>query len=145
VKIGRLLRQISASETALAGFYRETGARHAEDHDVFHLCHTLAAQCESHAAQLAPFASWDGGEVSAAPGAPPPKRTGAELLDDLSGLFLAAEAVAILWIMAAQAAQANRDRDLLQLTTDCHTETDIQAKALVTHIKNAAPQLLTVE
>ena len=144
MKIGRVLRQIGASETALAGLYRATGTRHADDHDVFHLCHTLAAQCESHATRLAPLASPDAGEVPRAPATPAPGTTGAALLDDLSGLFLAAEAVAILWVIAAQAAQASRDRDLLELITDCHTETDIQVKALLTHIKTAAPQLLTV-
>jgi hypothetical protein len=57
-------------------------------------------------------------------------------------LFLAAEGVSILWVMAGQAAQAARDRELLDVVRSCHTETELQVKWLVARIKVAAPQAL---
>jgi hypothetical protein len=46
--------------------------------------------------------------------------------------------------MAAQAAKAKRDKDLLSLATECQTETDAQAKWFTTRIKTGAPQALVV-
>ena len=46
--------------------------------------------------------------------------------------------------MAAQAAKAARDKELLSLATDCQTETEPQAKWFTTRIKTGAPQALVV-
>jgi hypothetical protein len=160
-KVGALLRRLHDAETDLAGEYRKIGERHAADHDVYHLAHTFADQCEAHAQRLEPIAELyetelpdeDGpglwGDVLEAVrrkssellGRQP--ETGVLLLRDLRTLFLAAEECSITWVIAGQAAQAARDQELVDVVTECRTETEIQVKWLTTRIKLAAPQALT--
>jgi hypothetical protein len=47
-------------------------------------------------------------------------------------------------VIVAQAAQALRDAELLGVCTECHTESIVQMHWLLTRIKTAAPQALTV-
>jgi len=159
--LGQLLEQIHEAERDLADDYTTVGERHAADHDVYHLCHSLARQCGQHATRLAPVAERYGEHLE--DGGPDPwgvvlqtmrekasdllarrPESGVVLLHDLRRLFLAAENVAALWVMAGQAAQAKRDAELLEVVTACHTETDVQVKALMTHIKVSSPQVLAV-
>jgi hypothetical protein len=161
--LGQLLEQIHDAERDLADDYTTVGERHAADHDVYHLCHSLARQCGRHAERLAPAAERYGEHVDEDDNDPDAwglvlesmrhkaselfgrrPEAGILLLHDLRRLFLAAENVAALWVMAGQAAQAKRDRELLQIVTECHTETDVQVKALMTHIKVSSPQALAV-
>jgi hypothetical protein len=68
-----------------------------------------------------------------------------DLLEDLRMLYLRSQETAITWVMAAQAAKAARDKELLSIATDCQTETELQAKWFTTRIKTGAPQALVVE
>ena len=163
MKLGPLLARLHELELDLADEYRRIGERHAADHDVLHQCHTFAKQCQQHAERLAPIADRygkhvddesGGGDVwsgliekvrragSAAIGRAP--EGGLLLLRDLRELFLRTEECSITWVMAGQAAQAARDPELLEVVTECHTETEIQVKWLTTRIKVAAPQALVV-
>jgi hypothetical protein len=160
-KVGALLRRLHDAETDLAAEYRKIGERHAADHDVYHLSHVFADQCESHAERLRPIAELYETDLPDGDGAgmwedmlETVRRKSSELLGrqpqssilllrDLRALFLAAEECSITWVMAGQAAQAARDEPLLHLVTECHTETEIQVKWLTTRIKLAAPQALT--
>ena len=69
---------------------------------------------------------------------------GGDLLEELRTLYLRTQEVAITWTMAAQGAKALRDSDLLELATDCQSESETQAKWFTTRIKTGAPQSLTV-
>jgi hypothetical protein len=161
-KIGLAIERLHAAELDLADEFRKVGERHAVEHDLYHLAHTLAKQCEAHVERLRPFAerydaprdhdaNGGGGladvletlrhKMSEMIGRQP---TGMLLLNDLRHLFLSAQDVGILWVMVAQAAQALRDADLLQLCTDCHSESIVQMHWLLTRIKTAAPQALSV-
>jgi hypothetical protein len=161
--LGRLLEQLHHAELDLADDYVAVGERHAADQDVYHLCHSLARQCGKHATRLEPVARRYSEHVGEEDDGPDPwlvvlesmrdrasdllarrPESGVVLLHDLRRLFLAAENVAALWVMAGQAAQAKRDRELLEVVTECHTETDVQVKALMTHIKVSSPQALAV-
>jgi hypothetical protein len=64
------------------------------------------------------------------------------LLRDLRTLLLAAEGVAITWVMAGQAAQAARDPELIELVGKYRGEVELQGKWLTTRIKVATPQAL---
>jgi hypothetical protein len=160
-KVGIALERLQAAELDLADELRKVGERHAVEHAVYHLGHTLAKQCEEHVRLLRPFAdrydaprthepddghAWSGvlerlrHTASEAIGRQP---AGLLLLNDLRHLFLSAQDVGILWVMVAQAAQALRDPELLQVCTDCHTDTKAQMHWLLTKIKAAAPQALT--
>jgi hypothetical protein len=139
MKIGKALRDLHASEQKLAGDYRAVGDRHADDQDVFHICHVLAEQCDEHRQKLeAQLERYDenAGQASAS------VKPSGDLLDDLVALFLAAEETSIRWVLAGQAAQAARDQELLELVTECNTETQIQVKWVEMRIKIASPQAL---
>jgi len=161
-KLGTAIERLQAAELDFADELRKIGERHAAEHDVYHLSHTLAKQCEEHVRRLAPFAerygaprghepdeghAWSGmlesvrHKASELVGRQP---TGLVLLNDLRHLFLGAQDVGILWVMVAQAAQAKRDGELLEVCTECHTDTKGQMNWLLTKIKTAAPQALTV-
>jgi hypothetical protein len=161
-KVGIAIERLQAAELDLADDFRKVGERHAVEHDLYHLTATLAQQCEAHVERLRPFAERfeaprehepdDGGAVagvlatvrrtlSELMGRQP---TGLVLLNDLRHLFVAAQDVGILWVIVAQAAQALRDADLLGVCTECHTESIVQMHWLLTRIKTAAPQALTV-
>ena len=133
------LKELHASEQKLAGDCRAVGDRHSDDQDVFHICHVLAEQCDEHQQKLEGQLERYG--ESAGQAAASFKPSG-ELLDDLVALFLAAEDASIRWVMAGQAAQAARDQELLDLVTECHTETQIQVKWAEMRIKIASPQEL---
>jgi hypothetical protein len=64
------------------------------------------------------------------------------VLHDLRRLALAAENVAILWVMAAEAGQAVGDDELVKLANECQAEMEAQVEALVAQIRAAAPQSL---
>jgi hypothetical protein len=162
-KLGPLLSRLHELETDLADEYRKLGERHAADHDVYHQCAAFAKQAEEHARRLGPVAERYGEHVDddAGPGfwggaleavrhrssellgGMPP--SGMLLLRDLRALFLAAEEVSITWVMAGQAAQAARDKELLRLVHECHLEVELQVKWLTTRIKVASPQALVVD
>ena len=142
MKIRLLLGELSALESGLAATYRESGARHADDHDVYHQCVSFAEKAESHVTKLASSIERYGALSDA--GSQVHARDDDELglLAVLRTLFLAAEEVSITWVMADQAAQAARDADLLAVVHECSAEVELQVKWLTTRIKVAAPQAL---
>jgi hypothetical protein len=138
------------AEGELGRAFREVGEGHAEEPDVLHVCVTLAAQCDAHVERLSPFVARYG---EGAPAEPERLHSalfsgvrsgGLGLLRDLQDVYLMTCECAITWTVVAQAAQALRDRDLLAVVTECHTETDVQGKWLKTRMKQAAPQALVV-
>lgn len=159
-KLGHYIEKLHDALTDLAAEYRKVGERHAVEHDLFHLCHTLAKQCEGQAAALAPHAERHAGEVdeveeegrresllsglrratAAAVGRSP--MTGLLLLRDLRQLHLAIEEAAMLWLIVGQAAQAARDRDLLTLVEQSREEITHHLMWVTTRIKETAPQAL---
>jgi hypothetical protein len=161
-KIAIAIERLQAAELDLADELRKVGERHAVEHDVYHLSHTLAKQCETHVERLRPFAERYDAPREHEPDEAGPlgemletlrhktseligrQPTGLLLLNDLRHLFLSAQDVGLLWVMVAQAAQALRDAELREACTECHTETIAQMNWLLTRIKTAAPQALTV-
>ena len=159
-KIGIAIERLEAAELDLAKELRATGERHAVEHDIFHMTRNLAKSCEEHVEKLRPFAERydaprDHEGVADTSGVLETVRrkasnlvggqpTGLLLLDDLRKLFLSAQDVAILWVMLEQAALAKRDKEVLQVCTECETDTIAQVHWLQTRIKEAAPQALTV-
>ena len=163
-KLAAAVKDLHEAELSLASEYRRIGERHAADHDVFHICHTLAQQCDAHAHALTSFASTRGVRLDESPaGDDSPWRsflstlrrsvstvtgrsdkTGPLLLSDLRHLFTAASDCEIAWTIVGQGAKASRDDELEQLFTECCEETAGQLRWIKTKIKLAAPQVLTV-
>jgi len=141
MKLGQLLAHLDQLETALGAELRAGAERHRDDHDVYHQCHTFAVTADKRLQSLGPFKErYEGKAVwSTALG-----DGSADLLEDLRTLYLRSQEVAMTWVMAGQAAKAARDVELLLLTTECQTETEVQAKWFTTRIKTGAPQALVV-
>jgi hypothetical protein len=159
-KFARALRQLHDALVDLADDYRTVGERHATEQDVFHMAHLLAEQCRLQAQSLELHAPrygaqlpdsdeqhlWDGflAAVRRANAAVAGRTTvpGLLLLRDLRQLHLAIEEAAMLWLVVGQAAQALRDRELLELVTRSREEMTKQLLWITTRIKEAAPQVL---
>ena len=159
MKLDKAIADVQDAEAELAKELRVVGERHAVEHDLYHLSHTLARRCAEHLERLAPFAERYGAPpktdgVGYSPGLlETVRRKSAELLGrselsgmlllrDLRNLYLAAQEAEIAWVILAQTAQAARDRELLRVVTECHEEAEARGKWLRTRIKESAPQVL---
>jgi len=148
--LAHYLGLLHRAQLNLADAFREVAAAHEDEPDVSHLCRKLAAECDDHATQLAPFAERYGEH---APDEPDrlhselfrgPRSGGLGLLRDLHDLYLMACECDIAWTLVGQAARGARDRELLELVEGCAGETAIALKWLATRMKAAAPQALVV-
>lgn len=140
------------SETNLAKAMRECAEGHAGDVDVYHICNTLASQCEDHARKLAPFAEKYRGRDTKGEEPEDLRREafggvrggGMGLLRDLQDLYVMASSCDISWTVLGQAAQGVGDRELHGAVLRCEDETTRQVKWFRTRMKQAAPQALIV-
>jgi hypothetical protein len=141
MKIGAVLAHLHELETHFAAELRAAAERHRDDHDVYHQCHTFAVTADKRVQKLEPLAKRYRGQAEwkTAVG-----EGSEELLEDLRVLHLRAQENAITWVMVSQAAKAARDQELLTLATECHSQTEVQAKWFTTRIKTGAPQALVV-
>jgi hypothetical protein len=148
--IAHYLGLLHRAQCNLAEAYREVADGHAEEADVFHLCHKLARECEAHAQGLHPFVERYGEDAPAEPdrlhseifgGS---REGGLGLLRDLHDLYLMAAECDMAWTLVGQAAKGLRDAELLEVVQGCEQETAVQLKWLRTRMKQAAPQALVV-
>jgi hypothetical protein len=159
MKLDQAIGDVHNAESDLAKELRTIGERHAVEHDLYHLGHTLAKQCNHHLELLAPFADRYGATppdegVGESPGLLETLRhksaellgrsemSGMLLLRDLRNLYLSAQEAEIAWVILVQAAHAARDRELLQVVNVCQQEAEARGKWLRTRIKESAPQVL---
>ncbi|WP_445397879.1 hypothetical protein ACSMX9_27245 [Streptomyces sp. LE64] len=147
-----VLRALHHGEQHLAEEFLAVVDRHPGEHEVHHVGRDLAAWSREHAHRLAETA---GGGTTLAPGpglfgtpgaavgAGRPREPGLLLLHDLGALHLSASGNSLRWEMLAQAAQAIRNEELLDLASACHPQTLRQIRWTNTMIKNLSPQILT--
>jgi hypothetical protein len=159
MKLDIAIDEVMDAETELARKLHSIGERHATEHDLYHMSHTLTRQCTDHLEQLTPMAAKYGGHTHT--GEPNRisgllnalRRTGARLtgraeasglllLNDLRSLYLTAQHAEICWVVLLQAAEAARDQRLIELVTECHEHAELRGKWLRTRIKETAPQVL---
>jgi hypothetical protein len=160
MKLDHAILDVQDAETDLAKELRIVGERHAVEHDLYHLGHTLARQCAEHLDRLVPFAQRYGATPANGDGIDDSaglletlrhksaellgrsEQSGMLLLRDLRNLYLTAQEAEIAWVILAQAAQAVRDRELVTTASLCHEEAEARGKWLRTRIKDSAPQVL---
>ncbi|MEV4199570.1 hypothetical protein [Micromonospora globbae] len=148
--LAHYLGLLHRAQLNLADAFRQVGAAHGEEPDVFHLCEQQAKRCDGYAEQLRPFAERYAEEAPAEPDRLHSElfrgtRTGGiGLLRDLQDLYLMAAECDICWTIVGQAAYGARDRELLAVVRRCEGETAMQLKWLRTRMKQAAPQALVV-
>lgn len=141
---------LQKAEQALASSYRRVAEGHGAEPDVYHLCRTLAKQCDQHEQVLAPVIERYGERPD-----DEPERLHAEkmsetrsgpvgLIRDLQDLYLLANLVDVTWMMVKQAALGLRDEELIEVATECDGQVKVQLRWLTTRMKQAAPQALIV-
>lgn len=137
-----------AASATLADSLRQVAEGHAAEPDVLTDCHRLAGMCDAHVARLAPIIERYGEQREDEPerlhaaGLVSVRSGGVGLLRDLQDLYALAALVDITWTVLSQAAQAVRDRDLIDVVAACQHDTQRQLRWLLTRIKQAAPQAL---
>lgn len=141
---------LHVGERTLAQSFRQLADGHGDEPDVYHLCHTLAQQCDEHERRLAPIVQRYGEQPD-----DEPERFHAEamtqsrsgplgLLRDLQDMHTLVAFVDTTWTVVKQAALALRDEELLEVTKQCESQTKLQQDWLSTRLKQAAPQALLV-
>jgi hypothetical protein len=150
VNVDLYLGLLRNAEHTLAASLRQVAEGHGDEPDVYHLCHTLAEQCDDHVSRLNPIVERYGVRPDSEPerfhaDALEGTRSGpVGLLRDLQDVFLFASLVDITWTVVKQAAMALRDEELLAVVGSCEHETQVQLSWLKTRMKQAAPQALLV-
>jgi hypothetical protein len=148
--LANYLGLLHQSELDLAEGFRKVAAGHAAEVDVYHICNTLAKQCDAHAEQLGPFVDRYGEQRDEEP-----ERLYHDLFDetrsdsfgllrDLQDLYVMTNSCDITWTMVGQAAQGAGDVELYETVNSLEGETSTQIKWLKTRMKQAAPQTLLV-
>ncbi|WP_063010761.1 hypothetical protein [Nocardia kruczakiae] len=151
-----MLAEIHGSDTHLGTLLIRTADRHRTDHEVHHVCRDLLVWTDEHRRKLAHTGERRGLHLDASPlsvagpvesarrtlGALVGRRHAPALLllRDLRTLHSHAAVVSVNWEILAQAAQAARDGELLDLASDCHPETLRQMRWANAKIKETAPQ-----
>ena len=138
MSIAPLLAHLHELETGLGSELRAAAVRQRGEHDVYHQCQTFALAADKRAEKLQPLVDGQPEWTTSL------REGGGDPLEELRLLYLRTQEVAITWTMAAQGAKALRDSNLLELATECQSESETQAKWFTTRIKTAAPQALTV-
>jgi len=161
MKLDVAIKDVQDAEADLAKHLRAVGERHAAEHDLYHLGHTLARQCDEHLQRLAPFADRYGasGGAKSVPESPGiieavrhrssellgrSEASGLLLLKDLRSLYISAQEAEIGWVILIQVAKAVRDRELMDAAVSCQQEAEACAKWLRTRIKESSPQVLAI-
>jgi hypothetical protein len=160
VKVDRAIGDVRDAEQSLAQHLVRFAERHAAEHDLYHTGHTLARQCETQLAQLAPFAEKYGAAPPDTDVASSPRmveqlrRVGSDLLgrseasgmlliEDLRHLYLAIQDAELAWVILGQVAQAVRDGQLHDMVMQCHEAAEMRGKWLRTRVKESAPQVFS--
>ena len=125
-------------------------ARHVEQPDVPAILQMLATWSLTHAEKLQPLTKRYRGVPAASPRVlasvlfKGPRKGGIGLLRDLADVAILAHAVHGTWTAVDQVAAALRDDELKALCDTCISETKRQLDWLDSHMKEIAPQVLTV-
>jgi hypothetical protein len=150
VHLAHYLGLLQKGQANLARAYQEVAEGHADEPDVFHMCHKLHGEAQRHAAALKQAVDRYGEDAPQEPDRlhseifRGTRQGGLGLLRDLQDLYLMAAECDITWTVVGQAAQGARDSDLLAVVSQCEKQTAIQLKWLRTRMKEAAPQALIV-
>jgi hypothetical protein len=141
---------LQEAERVLASSYRRVAEGHGAEPDVYHLCHTLAQQCDEHEKALEPVIERYGEQ----PDDEPERLHAVEmsatrsgplgLLRDLQDLYLLANLVDVTWMMVKQAGLGLRDEHLVEIVGRCEGQTKVHLGWLTTRMKQAAPQALII-
>jgi hypothetical protein len=157
-KLPLVLLELHRSETGLARDLLAVADRHKSDHEIFHVARDIAAWPRIHVRRLAecgrdhglrmdPEPRWElpvAGVLAQRAAASLRRRpeTGLLLLADLRRVYRKAAGVSLDWELLAQAAQAMKQRDLLELAGSCHPQTLRIMRWANAQLKVVSPQVI---
>jgi hypothetical protein len=157
-KLPLVLRELHRSETSLARDLLALSDRHRVDGEVFFVARDIAAWSQIHVRRLAEVGKQYGAKLNPSPRWEVPAVgalaqrvssalrnrpvTGLVLLADLRRVHRKAAGVSLDWELLAQAAQAMKERPLLDLAMDCHPQTLRQMRWANAHLKTTSPQVI---
>jgi hypothetical protein len=151
------LHRVHHAENEVVQHLTRMADRHKREAEVHHVAVDLAEWSTLNIARLADAAEAYDVSLSREPNRPGVVRHAVDsvvsaaavgrspaiaLLEDLRDLYLVASETSLAWEMLAQHAQARRERDLLQVTSDCHPQTLRQIRWANGMIKTLSPQAL---
>jgi hypothetical protein len=151
MQLAHYLGMLHRAESALSTSFHEVADAHGFEPDVASQCRRLAGQADERVGRLGPIVERYGEDA----GEDEPERLHNELfggartgplalLRDLHDLYLMATECDVVWKLVGQAAQALRDRELIDLVSASEPEVAVAMKWLTTRMKAAAPQALVV-
>lgn len=157
-RIAMALEDLHDAEQDLVLALERMGERHHADHEVVHVTRDLRRWSVDHLARIAGVARRFGAELDAEPKhtsdlAAAARRKTSDLLgrhhdvvltliDDLRDLYGAAARVQLDWEVLAQAAQALKDAELVELAEECRAQTVRQVTWAEGSLKEHAAQAL---
>lgn len=150
MQLANYLTMQHRAEQELAAAFRRVAEAHANDPDVYYLCHTFGGQTARHIDLLAPIEDRYARSAPPAPeqlhdrpfAGPRPGLIG--LLRDLHELHQLASGCAIVWRLLGQAAQGARDGELIRAVEACEGQANLQVRWLRSRLSQLAPQALLV-
>lgn len=158
-KLKLVLRELHRSETSLVRDLFLISDRHRVDHEVFYVARDIATWSQTHVREIAEIGRDHGARLNPEPRWHAPdkvvdlRRTlstkmgrrpepGLLLLADLRRLHRKAAGVSLDWELLAQAAQAMKKKDLLDLAKRCHPQTLRQMRWANAQLKVTSPQVI---
>lgn len=142
---------LDSAEEVLASSYRVVSAGHGAEPDVHFMLETLSKHCDSHRKALRPVIERYGEETEGEEehrftrdGVTSVRSGPLALLLDLQDLYVLVHHIDVTWIMVKQAAQGDRDTELMDIVANCESDAALHIRWLKTRMKHAAPQALLV-
>lgn len=139
------LHRVHSTETVLTHVLLRIADRHPAEHKVHNVAWDLAGWSSTHVRLIAQHGTHYGLELPMDVDRDPVDAINAPvaLLEDLAELYLRAADASLGWEILGQIAQAQRQKESLALTTDCHPQTLRQIRWANTMLKTVSPQALS--
>lgn len=144
------LEHARVNQHRLSEAFRKVAKWHERDYDVHSECKLFTDWSRKRQEKLNRFCdrygttkyvkeAWVGGRLHAVG-----RSGGYGLLRDLEDLLLLAHESRVAWTVLGQVAKAMKDAEMKEVAEDCGLQAEREIDWLCTHIKNVAPQVLTV-
>jgi hypothetical protein len=149
MRISNYIDYVKSCEEELAKAFKAASKHHVAEPDIHEMCKLFASWSLDHAENLNTMLDRYGAEEESEPyrvdhSLLSLRTDGLDLLRDLHDLWLMTNEVKLCWIILQQSAKALNDEKLKLACVQFGSQTTKQAEWLMTKIKHAAPQVLTV-
>jgi hypothetical protein len=150
MQLGHYLGLVESSEKQLAEAFDIVSRHHKDEPDIEQICQKLSAWSWRHKGAMQPFLIRYAADSSSEPNEMKkvifnqPRSGKLALLRDLHDLWLLANEVELCWEIISNAALALHDKEMEAACSEFQAETKRQVAWLLSRMKQASPQALTV-